>query len=117
LKELFTLVFTGKNLFRPLEMKPEDLPFRKNTVYRFLNSGHYNWSKLLLLIASKIIKFINTLTNDDRKSVLIFDDSLYSRSRSKKVELMTRVFDQLTSLSIFIGGKVELLNHYIMVLF
>ena len=96
LKELFTLVFTGKNLFRTLEMKPEDLSFRKNTAYRFLNCGHYNWSKLLLLLASKIIAFVDSLTSDDRNSVLIFDDSLYSRSRSKKVELMTRVFDHTT---------------------
>lgn len=96
LKELFTLVFTGKNLFRTLEMKPEDLSFRKNTAYRFLNCGHYNWSKLLLIFTSKIIAFINGLTSTDRKSVLIFDDSLYSRSRSKKVELMTRVFDHTT---------------------
>lgn len=96
LKELFTLVFTGKNLFRTLEMNPEDLSFRKNTAYRFLNCGYYNWSKLLLLLASKIITFVNSLTNDDRKSVLIFDDSLYSRSRSKKVELITRVFDHTT---------------------
>lgn len=96
LKELFTLVFTGKNLFRTLEMKPEELSFRKNTAYRFLNAGHYNWSKLLLLLASKIIDFVNSLTNDKRKSVLIVDDSLYSRSRSKKVELMTRVFDHTT---------------------
>ena len=96
LKELFTLVFTGKNLFRTLEMKPEELSFRKNTAYRFLNSGHYNWSKLLLLLATKIIAFVNSLTSDDRQSVLIFDDSLYSRSRSKKVELMTRVFDHTT---------------------
>lgn len=36
------------------------------------------------------------MTNDDRKSVLIFDDSLYSRSRSKKVELTTRVFGHTT---------------------
>ena len=46
LKELFTLVFTGKNLFRTLETRPEDLSFRKNTAYRFLNTGHFNWSKL-----------------------------------------------------------------------
>ena len=96
LKELFTLVFTGKNLFRTLEMKPEDLSFRKNTAYRFLNSGHYNWSKLLLSLATKIIALVNSLTSDERKTVLIFDDSLYSRSRSKKVELMTRVFDHTT---------------------
>lgn len=70
LKELFMLVFTGKNLFRTLEMKPEDLSFRKNTAYRFLNCGRFNWSKLLLLLTSKLIAFLNTLTHDDRKSVL-----------------------------------------------
>lgn len=96
LKELFTLVFTGKNLFRTLDMNPDDLSFRKNTAYRFLNCGNYNWSKLLLLLMTKMISFVNSLTSDERKSVLIFDDSLYNRSRSKKVELLTRVFDHTT---------------------
>ena len=96
LKELFSLVFTGKNLYRLLKMAPEELSFRKNTAYRFLNAGHYNWSKLLLLLVTRIITYIDSLTHDDRQSVLIVDDSLYNRNRSKKVELLTRVFDHTT---------------------
>ncbi len=96
LKEIFGLVFSGKNLFRTLKMNPEDMSFKKNTAYRFLNSSRYNWARLLLLLATIVIDSINKLTSDDRASVLIVDDSLYDRSRSKKVELLSRVFDHTT---------------------
>lgn len=96
LKELFSLVFTGKNLYRLLQMNPDELSFRKTTAYRFLNAGHFNWSKLLLLLVTNIVVYINSLTGDGRESVLIIDDSLYNRNRSKKVELLTRVFDHTT---------------------
>jgi hypothetical protein len=43
-----------------------------------------------------MIHGINKLTSDDRASVLIVDDSLYNRSRSNKVELLSRVFDHTT---------------------
>ena len=33
LKELFTLIFTGKNLYRTLSTKDSRLSFRKNTAY------------------------------------------------------------------------------------
>ena len=36
------------------------------------------------------------MTSNDRVNVLIFDDSLYSRSRSKAVELLSRVHDHST---------------------
>jgi hypothetical protein len=96
LKQLFGLVFSGKNLYRTLDMNPEDVAFKKNTAYRFLNSSRYNWSKLLLLLVTAMIHGINKLTSDDRASVLIVDDSLYNRSRSNKVELLSRVFDHTT---------------------
>ena len=96
LKEIFGLVFTGKNLFRTLKMSSNDISFKKNTAYRFLNSSSYNWSRLLLLLVTIIIEGINKLTSDDRVTVLIVDDSLYDRSRSKKVELLSRVFDHTT---------------------
>jgi hypothetical protein len=92
LKEIFGLVFSGKNLFRTLKMKPHDISFKKNTAYRFLNSSSYNWARLLLLLITVIIDGINQLTSKDRVNVLIVDDSLYDRSRSKKVELLSRVF-------------------------
>ena len=44
LKELFSLVFHGKNLYRSLTSQHESLPFRKNTAYRFLNSRRFNWN-------------------------------------------------------------------------
>ena len=96
LKEIFGLIFSGKNLFRTLKMHPDDISFKKNTAYRFLNSSRYNWARLLLLLVTVIIEGINQLTSDDRVSVLIVDDSLYDRSRSKKVELLSKVFDHTT---------------------
>ena len=90
------MVFSGKNLYRTLDTKPEDVSFKKNTAYRFLNSCSHNWSKLLLLLATAIINVMNNLTSDDRTSVFIVDDSLFDRGRSKKVELLSRVFDHTT---------------------
>jgi hypothetical protein len=96
LKDILGLVFSGKNLFRTLKMNPDDISFKKNTAYRFLNSSSYNWARLLLMLVTIIIEGINKLTSDDRVSVLIVDDSLYDRSRSKKVELLSRVYDHTT---------------------
>lgn len=93
LKELFSLIFNGKNLYRTLAVKGEELSFKKNTAYRFLNAGHFNWEKFLLMVMSRLILVLDQLTGRDRQSVLIFDDSLFSRGRSKKVELMAKVFD------------------------
>jgi hypothetical protein len=96
LKEIFGLVFSGKNLYRTLKMNPDDISFKKNTAYRFLNSSSFNWARLLLLLVTHIIEAINGLTSKDRVNVLIVDDSLYNRSRSKKVELLSKVFDHTT---------------------
>lgn len=96
LKEIFGLIFSGKNLFRTLAMNADDISFKKNTAYRFLNSSSFNWARLLLLLVTRIIEGINRLTSEDRVSVLIVDDSLYNRSRSKKVELLSKVFDHTT---------------------
>jgi len=96
LKEIFGLIFSGKNLFRTLQMNADEISFKKNTAYRFLNSSSYNWARLLLLLVTQIIGFVNKLTSEDRANVLIVDDSLYSRSRSNKVELLSKVFDHTT---------------------
>jgi len=93
LKFIFKLVFTGKNLYRFLQT--EEIGVAKDSVYRFLNSCRYNWKKLLLLLSCKVIKWITSLTSEERIKVLILDDSLYSRSRSKAVELLARVYDHV----------------------
>lgn len=93
---LVTLVFTGKNLWCYLDTSAGKTPFQKDAVYRFLNNCCYNWRKFLLLLCSQIIKNrIVPLTNEKRANVFIIDDSLFSRSRSKSVELLARVFDHV----------------------
>ena len=95
-KLIFILLFTNKSLFRLLSTKKDSINFSKDVVYRFLNSVHYNWSKLLIILSSNIIKLnISKLTSEERVNVLIVDDSTYSRNRSKNVELLARVKDNV----------------------
>ena len=69
---------------------------QKDTIYRFLNSCQYNWRKFLLTLSSTIIKeTIEPLKPHSWKNVLILDDSLNSRNRSKAVELLARVRDHV----------------------
>ncbi|MGI6570701.1 MAG: IS4 family transposase [Caldicoprobacterales bacterium] len=92
LKTLFSLVFNHKNLWRTLQTDAS-IPFAKNTVYRFLNQQAFHWEKFLLAVSTKLVGFFNTLTNEKRATALVIDDSLFSKNRSKKVELLSRVFD------------------------
>jgi hypothetical protein len=90
---LVTLAFTGKNLFRTLEAGG-NCGMAKDTVYRFLNSVHTNWRRFLLLLSSRVIsQELEPLTGAANMKVLIADDTLYRRNRSKYVELLSRVFD------------------------
>ena len=91
---IFQLIFTGKKLYQLLDSKSSNLPVKKDAVYNFLKDVSYNWRKFLFLLSSKIIKNkLNPLTSDQRTNVLIFDDSLYSKPRSKTVELLSKVHD------------------------
>ena len=90
---LVTLAFTGKNLFRTLEAGGS-CGMAKDTVYRFLNSVHTNWRRFLLLLSSRVIsQELEPLTGAANMKMLIADDTLYRRNRSKHVELLSRVFD------------------------
>nr|WP_253724309.1 transposase [Weizmannia acidilactici] len=60
---------------------------------RFLNAPTYNWRKFLLSLSGEIIGFIKPLTSKNRVTAFVIDDSLYSRNRSKHVELLAKVFD------------------------
>ena len=92
---LVTLVFTGKNLYRTLEAGVS-CGMAKDTVYRFLNSVHTNWRRFLLLLSSRVIsQELEPLTGAANMKVLIADDTLYRRNRSKHVELLSRVFDHI----------------------
>lgn len=91
---IFSLVFTGKNLFRYLLTDSSENEIGKDRIYRFLNSVHANWRKFLhLLYLAVLNKKILPLTSVKTPKVFIVDDSLYNRNRSKKVELLARVHD------------------------
>ena len=91
---IFSLVFTGKNLFRYLQASEAVSDIGKDTVYRFLNSTTANWRKFLHLLSSTVIREqVQPLTSSRTPKVFIVDDSLYDRNRSKKVELLSRVHD------------------------
>ncbi len=89
---IFTLPFVGKNFFRGIVINPE-IAFGKDAAYQLLKATTYNWRKLLLHLGLELYRFFNQLTNENREAVLIIDDSTYCRSRSKTVELLSRVRD------------------------
>ena len=93
---IFLLVFQYKNWFRAFtSKKAADLP-GKDTIYRFLNMPTYNWQQFLLSLSSEMIHLIRPLTKEQRVTAFIIDDSVFSRNRSKCVELLANVFDHST---------------------
>ncbi|MEY2829853.1 MAG: hypothetical protein RIQ33_1711 [Bacteroidota bacterium] len=90
---IFMLIFTNKNLYRFLKDDENKTNLKKDTVYRFLNNSNVNWRKFLLLFSQKITIYFTRLTSETREKVLIIDDSFYDRNRSKKVELLSKVYD------------------------
>jgi hypothetical protein len=92
---IFTLPSVGKNFFRGTVIN-EDLPFGKDAAYQLLKGTTYNRRRLILRLGQRLHSFFNRLTDEDRETVLIIDDSSYDRSRSKLVELLCRVYDHST---------------------
>ena len=93
----FEAVFQRRSFYQRKKDAPESIPFERDTFYRFLNSCANHWRKFTLLLGMAIIqKAIAPLTSGARRNVLIIDDSLFSRNRSKKVELLARVYDHVS---------------------
>ncbi len=91
LKAIFILPFEGSNFFRGI-VTDKRQEFKKDAAYDLLKGPRYNWRKLLLLVAARIVCVFDLLTDKDRKKVLIIDDSTYDRSHSKFVELLARIY-------------------------
>lgn len=93
---LFLLVFEHRNWYQAcLSKKAADLP-SKDVIYDFLKTPTFNWRKFLLSLSAEVIQRFQHLTSSKRVSVFILDDSVFSRNRSKKVELLARVHDHVT---------------------
>ena len=94
---LLCLVFSDRSMYMQIVTGRFAENFCKNTVYRFLSAAKTNWERFMLLLSERIInRTIRPLTNKDRKDVLIFDDTLFSRTGGKKTELCSRVFDHVS---------------------
>ena len=99
---LLALAFTGKNLFRLLQSAESPEGIGKDCVYRLLNSTTANWRRFLALLSTRVIvQQLLPLTDVSTRKVLIADDTLYRRGRSKKVELLARVHDHNTGRYLF----------------
>ncbi len=99
---IFQLVFIGKNWDRFQNSNKSKSYPAKDVVYRFLNSPNQAWRKFLHNLSLTIVKSFEKLTSSSRKKVFIIDDSVLSRNRSKKVELLAKVYDH--TLNKFIKG-------------
>jgi hypothetical protein len=89
---IFMLAFRGQNFFRGIVLN-EQLGFQKDVAYDLLENPRYNWRQFLLKLAMKVITVLELLTSEEREKVLVADDSDYDRARSKKVELLAKIFD------------------------
>ena len=90
----FSLVFRSRSMYMDMVLGNASVSFAKDTYYRFMNSISINWIRFTTLLASKISNdVIVPATSEDRVNALIVDDSLFSRSCSKKVEMLAKVFD------------------------
>lgn len=92
IRVIFCALFSGKSLNRSLDQSAEAL-VKKDTVYRFLQSQSIDWMMFLVALSKRIISSLDELTGDDRRAVFIVDDSFYDRSRSRKTEILSKVYD------------------------
>lgn len=91
---LFLLVFSNRSMYMSLITGRNTPGFAKDTVYRFMKMVQINWIRFTTLLVSRIIKeAIVPLDSKERANVLIIDDSMFERNRSKKVELLARAYD------------------------
>ena len=93
---LFQLVFQSRSLFRILESDRAEAMPGKDVFYRYLNEARFNWRRFYQLLVQKVVNQFEALTPSRRIRVFIVDDSPMSRDRSKKVELLARVYDHVS---------------------
>lgn len=91
---LFLLIFSNRSMYMSLITGRNTPGFAKDTVYRFQKMIRINWIHFTTLLASRIIKeAVVPLNSKERTNVLIIDDSMFERNRSKKVELLAKAYD------------------------
>ena len=88
---LFLLIFSNRSMYMNLITRRNTPDFAKDTVYRFMKMIQINWIRFTTILSTRIIRdAILPLNSEDRANVLIIDDSMFERNRSKKVELLAK---------------------------
>ena len=91
---LFLLIFSNRSMYMSLITGKNTPSFAKDTIYRFMKMAQINWVRFTTILAARIIKnAIIPLDSEERVNALTIDDSMFERCRSKKVELLARVYD------------------------
>ncbi|OXS25257.1 MAG: hypothetical protein BI182_05870 [Acetobacterium sp. MES1] len=90
---LLSVIFTNRSMYMNYVTNHHCPECGKDTIYRFMNSPKIHWQKFTTLLAARVTN--QSLTNESRENVLIVDDTLFERNRSKNVELLSRVFDHV----------------------
>lgn len=91
---LFLLIFSNRTMYMDLLTGRNTPGFAKDTGYRFMKMIQINWIRFTTILSARIIKeAIIPLDSAGRANVLIVDDSMFERNRSKKVELLAKVYD------------------------
>ena len=92
---IFALVFHPMSWSQLCKSKYADQLPKKDCIYRFLNSKKFNWRRFLLETASNATKLVEPLTDLNRIKAFIVDDSPYDRSRAKKTDLLSTIYDHV----------------------
>ena len=91
---LVQLVFMHMSMYRDsLNGEKSVVDKSRDAVYRFMRSTHVNWNTFLFSLAIRVCVWVDALTSDERMSAMVLDDTMNERPFSKKLELVSRVFD------------------------
>ena len=91
---LFLLIFSNRSMYMNLITGRNTPDFAKDTVYRFMKMIQINWIRFTTILSARIIRdAIFPLDSEERVNVFIIDDSMFERNRSKKAELLAKVYD------------------------
>ena len=91
---LFLLIFSNRSMYMNLITGRNTPDFATDTVYRFMKMIQINWIRFTTILSARIIRdAIFPLDSEERANVFIIDDSMFERNRSKKAELLAKVYD------------------------
>ena len=93
---LVHLVFTNMGMYRDsLNGEKSVIGKSRDAVYRFMRNIHINWNTFLFLIGIRVCTWADGLTSEERLSALVIDDTMNERPFSKRLELVSRVYDHV----------------------